>query len=69
MDVSGQFHAPAALLPRNGLLYALDKGWLGTRAGLALWRREKSLIPAGNRTPAVPTELSQLLFRVVRLSK
>jgi hypothetical protein len=40
-------------------------GWVGPRAGWTLWRREKSLVPEGNRTQAVqrvaiPTELSRL---------
>jgi hypothetical protein len=35
MGVSGQRHAPAALYPREkGLRYALDRGWVGPRAGL-----------------------------------
>jgi hypothetical protein len=27
--------------------------WVGPRAGLALWRGEKPLAPAGNQSPAV----------------
>jgi hypothetical protein len=58
MDVSGQLHAPAAVPPRINPRYSQDR---------MLWRREKSLAAARNRTPAVlhvlvaiPTELSWL---------
>jgi hypothetical protein len=58
--VSGQLHAVAALSPRErapGTYWII--GWVGPR--------EKSLAPAGNRTPAVhpvaiPTELSRLSY-------
>jgi hypothetical protein len=53
MEVSGQLHTPAALL--LGKEHPVP---IGYEAGCApepvwtLWSREKSLAPAGNRTPA-----------------
>jgi hypothetical protein len=55
MGVSGQRHAPAALLPPGkGPGTNCTGGWVGPRAGLdteAKRLEEKSFAPAGNRTP------------------
>jgi hypothetical protein len=45
MEVSGQFHARAALPP---VPIGQDAGW-APEPVWTLWRREKSLAPAGNR--------------------
>jgi hypothetical protein len=64
MEVSGQLQASTALSPRNE-----NPVPVGEEAGLAsesvgtLWRREKSLTPAGNRTPCRPF-CSPSLFRL-----
>jgi hypothetical protein len=51
MDVSGQDHAPAALLPRKML--QVPTGQWASEPVWTLLSREKSLASAGNRTPAV----------------
>jgi hypothetical protein len=50
MEVRGQLHALAALLQ---VKKPWIRGWVGPRAGLDAVERQKSLAPAGNRTPAV----------------
>jgi len=50
MEVSGQLHAPAALLPGK----EPSVPWVAPTADLdAMARRKKALAPAGNRTPIV----------------
>jgi hypothetical protein len=70
MAVSVQLHVHATLF--RGKETPVSIGWNAVRVPQSvweMWRREKSLSPAGNRTPAVqrvsiPTELSRLLFRM-----
>jgi hypothetical protein len=65
---SGQIHILAALHPNKELPVPtkFEDGW-APELVWALWRKEKSLALAGNRTPAVqpaiPTELSWLLVK------
>jgi hypothetical protein len=48
MEVSGQPHAPAALLREN----VPSTQWIGDWMDFwTLWVREKILVPTGNRTP------------------
>jgi hypothetical protein len=52
--MSGQLHAPAALTPAEGaLVRTAEEVGCASQPVWTLWRREKSLNPAGNRTPAV----------------
>jgi hypothetical protein len=53
MEVVGQLHALAALPPGERASSHWIGGWVGLRAGVEVWRREKSLAAYGNRTPAV----------------
>jgi hypothetical protein len=50
MEVSGQLHAPVALLPGKDPLVPIGKeaGWTPEQ-----WSIVKSLVPAGNQTLAV----------------
>jgi hypothetical protein len=54
MEVSGQLYVPAALPPKKEHLLSIgqEAGW-APEPVWTLWRRDKSLAPAGNRTPAV----------------
>jgi hypothetical protein len=54
MEVSGQLQAQAVLPPRKEPLILIDSeaGWVPEPAW-TLWNIEKSLAPAGNRTPAI----------------
>jgi hypothetical protein len=54
MEVSNQIHAPATLAPGKEPSVPIGK-WDGWTPGpvLTLWRREKSLRPAGNGTQPV----------------
>jgi hypothetical protein len=56
MEVSGRLHASAilALGKERPVLIAQEAGWTPEPV-LTLWRREKSLAHAGNRTPVVQT--------------
>jgi hypothetical protein len=56
MKVSGQIHAPAALTPGKepAVLTGWEVGW-DPEPVRTLWRKGKSLAPAGNGTPAVNT--------------
>jgi hypothetical protein len=54
MEVSSQFHVPAALPPRgkdHDTHWIGD--WVGTRAGLEVATNRITSCPAGNRTPVV----------------
>jgi hypothetical protein len=55
MEVSGQFHAPTALPPREKPLVptAQEAGWAPEPVWTRWWR-EKFSAPAGTRTPAHP---------------
>jgi hypothetical protein len=68
--VIGQLHALAALpLEKESLLpIGYEVGW-APEPVRTLWSKEKSLAPAGTRTPAVqpvaiPTDLSQLQINI-----
>jgi hypothetical protein len=54
MEMSCQLHAPAALPPGNEAPAPIEQkaGW-APEPVWTLWRREKSLAPAGNWNPAV----------------
>jgi hypothetical protein len=54
MEVSGQLHTSAALTPGNKhpVHIGQEAGW-APKSVWALWRREETLAPARNRTPAV----------------
>ena len=56
MKLHGQLQTPAVLQPRENppALWKCLEGWLGPRASLKFWRREKFLAPAGIRAPYVP---------------
>jgi hypothetical protein len=53
MEVSGQLHAPVALLPGKQLLDPLDRRLGGTQSSSGRCGGEKNLAPAVNRTRAV----------------
>jgi hypothetical protein len=54
MEVSGQSHPTAALLPgKEPLVPTKQEAGLAPRTVWTLWKREKSLVPAENRTPDV----------------
>jgi hypothetical protein len=64
MEGNGQLHSPAALTPGEGAsgIHSIG-GWVGPRTGLDAVEYRKSLVPAGNGTPAIqpvaiPTKLS-----------
>jgi hypothetical protein len=62
MEVSGQLHAPAALLPGKETFGThWIRGWVGTRASLNAVAIRKFPAPAGDRTPAFQP-VAQLLF-------
>jgi hypothetical protein len=71
MEVNGQFHNPAALhqgrMPPVRIV--LELGWTPEPA-LTLWRREKLIVPAGNRNPILrssnpwPSRYITELFRL-----
>jgi hypothetical protein len=54
MEVSGQFHEPAALSPRKGpsVLIGSEAGWSPDPVW-SRWRREKYSAPAGKGAPIV----------------
>jgi hypothetical protein len=54
MEVNSQFHVPATLPPSKNfpVLIELEAEWIPEPVW-TLWSREKSLAPAGTRTPAV----------------
>ena len=54
MEVSGQPHAPAALLPVREPRYPLSVGWVGHRVSEDMLEKGKILSSAGNRTPDNP---------------
>jgi hypothetical protein len=41
MEVSEQLHAPATLIPGKGVSTHWIEGWIGLRAGLDAWQRQK----------------------------
>jgi hypothetical protein len=67
MYMSGQFHTPAALLPRNKIQYALDRTLRGPRAVSNLGRKEMFLPSQGLEIQVVDTAGSHLieLFRFI----
>jgi hypothetical protein len=54
MNVGGQLHVPAALSPLKYCVMAIgeEAGWVLEQVR-ALWRRQKSRNPAGDRTPVL----------------
>jgi hypothetical protein len=66
MEVSGQLHAPATLLSWKEPVVSIvqEAGW-GLESVWTLWRKERSLGPTGNRTPAVPVAIPIELSRLV----
>jgi hypothetical protein len=73
MEVSGQLHAPVALLPGKEPLVPIgqEAGWAPEPFWMRWWREKFPAPPPGNRTleprpstplpSAIPTELSRLL--------
>jgi hypothetical protein len=59
MEMHGQLKAQAVLQPgkKPRALWIPVEGWVGPRASLDFWRREKYLAPAGIRTPYVPAPI------------
>jgi hypothetical protein len=54
MEVSGQIHAPVALIPAKNPRYLWIEGWVGPRASIdAVAKRKKIPAPTGNRIPVV----------------
>jgi hypothetical protein len=54
MEISGEHHVPATLLPGKSLRYPLDMRLGGPQSRSGRYGGEKkSLAPTGNRTPAV----------------
>jgi hypothetical protein len=67
---SGKHHDPAAL---PAVPIGWEAGW-DPEPVWTLWRKEKSLPPAGNQTPAVqlvaiPTKLNRFQFNLTTLFK
>jgi hypothetical protein len=60
MEVCGQLLAPAALPPGKEppVPIRYEAGW-AAQPVLTLWRKDKSLAKAGNRTPAVQPAASR----------
>jgi hypothetical protein len=55
MEVRGQHHAPAALLPgKKPVPIEYTAGW-PPKTGFTFWRSEKSLAPTTIRTPDIPS--------------
>jgi hypothetical protein len=50
LRVNGQLQAPAALPLGKQPRYPYLGGWVGPRAGLDVWRKEKTYARTGNRT-------------------
>jgi hypothetical protein len=51
VEVSGQFHSPAALPPQKGPSVPTEhEAGFAPEPGLRFWRTEKSSAPTGNRT-------------------
>ena len=55
MEVGGQFHAPAALPPRNEAPVSCENeaGWAKGPVRM-VWRRKMSIVPTEVRTPGPP---------------
>jgi hypothetical protein len=53
MELSGQFHAPAALHRGNRLQYQMYRRLGGTKSRCGRCGEETNLAPAVNQTPAV----------------
>jgi hypothetical protein len=51
MEVSGQLHVPAALTPGNN---RVKEAGCTSELDRTFWRTQKSLSPAGTRTPELP---------------
>jgi hypothetical protein len=54
MEVGGQFHAPAALPPRNEDPLFTEKNWWDPGPVGMIWRREMSIAPTEIGTPDPP---------------
>jgi hypothetical protein len=64
MEVSGQLHTQAALLPEKSPRCPLNAGLDGPQNQSGGYEEEKKIAPGGNRTPAgslpvaIPTEVA-----------
>jgi hypothetical protein len=53
MEVSGQFHAPAALLPGKSPLYPLDRGLVGPQSRSGRGGKKKNSQPLSGLEPTI----------------
>jgi hypothetical protein len=65
MEMNGQLHVPAALPPgKQSLVPNVYEIWWASEPVWMLWRREKVIAPAGNRTPTIQPVGSFSLYRL-----
>jgi hypothetical protein len=66
MDVSGQLHAPAALPPRKNSVTHHIGGWVGPRAGLDGFGKQKMLFLLLGFEPGI-AQLGKYIYRYIRM--
>jgi hypothetical protein len=57
MEVNGQLHVPAALIPAKNLRYTLDRRLVGLRGGLNAVAKRKILSLCRESYPGLPTRI------------
>jgi hypothetical protein len=67
MEVTGQLHAPAAFSQGKSPWYPFDEAGWTSEPIWTLWKRDKSLTPAGNRNP-IPRQEFNTSTSMVKVS-